>query len=283
MDFDASTNTFSNLKLLATVPGSHTGAERRRPWLPCSFFPTNDAVAFHYQTASNGHQYNTWQGAQAQIWWSDLATGTAAPLSTPSTAWSRTGDGGIAVLLADEPESRNGGSYSFPDDTVLNYEPTVNPIASGGYMWVIFTSRRLYGSVATTPPWQSDPRGYDYTQLGNATCKKLWVVGIDLNAKPGTGPRATRPSTCPRKELLAGNSRGFWVLPPCKSNGQTCQSGDECCNGYCEPGPDAGLICTNKPPNATCSQPQEKCQMTSDCCDTSNTCINGFCTVSGPQ
>jgi hypothetical protein len=164
----------------------------------------------------------------------------------------------------------------------LNYEPTVNPVTSGGYIWIIFTSRRLYGSVATTNPWQSDPRDYDDTQLANATCKKLWVAAIDLNAKPGTDP--SHPAFyLPAQELLAGNSRGFWALTPCEANGQSCMSGDQCCNGYCEPGgSDGGLICTNMPPNNSCSMTGNKCTMSSDCCDSSELCINGFCSVSAP-
>ncbi len=35
------------------------------------------------------------------------------------------------------------------DDTTLNYEPTVLPVVSGGYAWVVFTSRRLYGNQLT--------------------------------------------------------------------------------------------------------------------------------------
>ena len=30
---------------------------------------------------------------------------------------------------------------------------TVNPVPSGGYAWVVFTSRRMYGNVATINPW----------------------------------------------------------------------------------------------------------------------------------
>ena len=37
----------------------------------------------------------------------------------------------------------------------------MNPVVSGGYAWVVFTSRRLYGNVAKNDPWQSDPRHYD--------------------------------------------------------------------------------------------------------------------------
>src|SRR5690606_27790029 len=72
------------------------------------------------------------------------------------------------------------------DDVNLNYEPTVNPIASGGYAWVVFTSRRMYGSVADIPPFCSDPRGVDL--IDNITPKKLWVAAVDLTAPPGTDP-----------------------------------------------------------------------------------------------
>ncbi len=126
-------------------------------------------------------------------------------------------------------------------------------------------------------PWMSDPRDYDDSTLANATTKKLWVAAIDLNAKPGTDP--SHPGFyIPAQELLAGNSRGFWVLNPCKANGMSCMTGDECCNGFCEPAGDGGaLICASAAPNNSCSMLQEKCVTAADCCDMSNKCINGFC------
>jgi len=264
MDFDSVTNAFSGLKVLATMTGG------MRAGFP-TFFPTNDAVAFHYQIVNSNHLLNTWHGAEAQIWWSDLATGTAQALY----ALNGLKAGGASSYLPV-------GSGNHADDTKYSYEPTANPVSSGGYIWVIFTSRRMYGSVATTDPWLSDPRNYDATQVANATCKKLWVVAIDLNAKAGTDP--SHPAFyLPAQELLAGNARGFWVLPPCKADGMSCMSGDQCCNGYCEPGGDGGLVCTNMPPNTNCSGPMEKCTKTSDCCDPNDSCINGFCAVSTPQ
>ncbi len=273
LDFDASTYTFSNPRLLAKAPGGGSqGGGGQNAGLP-SFFPTNDAVAYHDQLANPAasHRYNTWHGAQAQVWWSDLATGTATALSE------------LNGLTSGSTTSYLPTSSTHPNDTVLNYEPTVNPVASGGYIWVVFTSRRMYGNVATADPTQSDPRGYDYRNLANTTCKKLWVAAIDLNAKAGTDP--SHPAFyLPAQELLAGNARGFWVLPPCLANGQSCQSGDQCCNGYCEPSAgDGGLVCSNTPPNNQCSQPQEKCTTAADCCDPTNVCVDGFCTVSTPQ
>ncbi|MBL9026719.1 MAG: hypothetical protein JNL21_31255, partial [Myxococcales bacterium] len=69
----------------------------------------------------------------------------------------------------------------------------------------------------------------------------------------------------------------------CKMDGEGCEAGDECCNGYCQPDGDGDLVCSNMPPNGDCSQPQEICTTGADCCDATNLCINGFCTVQPPQ
>jgi hypothetical protein len=166
------------------------------------------------------------------------------------------------------------------DDTTLNFEPTMSPIASGGFSWVLFTSRRMYGSVATIPPYCSDPRYVDL--VDNITPKKLWIAAIDLNPTPGQDP--SHPAFyLPSQEILAGNSRGFWALDPCKQDGTSCQTGDQCCNGYCEPNGSGGaLVCSNTPPNNMCSGLEEKCTSASDCCDLSNLCINGFCAQNKP-
>jgi hypothetical protein len=260
LDFDAATLTFSNLKVLATMPAG------KRAGFP-SFFPTEDAVAFHYQVVPSNHRYNTWHQAQAQIWWSDLATGTAVPLGALN------GLNGTTSYLPVGPNNH-------ANDTNLNYEPTVNPVVSGGFVWVVFTSRRLYGSLATQDPWLSDPRSYDTTAYSKITDKKLWVAAIDLNAPAGSDP--SHPAFyLPGQELLAGNARGFWVLDPCKPDGDKCSTGDQCCGGYCQPDSMGMLICSNIPPSSMCSQPQEKCTTAADCCDPTNLCINGFCSVKG--
>jgi hypothetical protein len=166
------------------------------------------------------------------------------------------------------------------DDVNLNYEPTVNPVASGGYAWVVFTSRRMYGSVATIPPFCSDPRVVDL--IKNITTKKLWVAAVDLTQAPGTD-RSHPAFYLPAQEILAGNSRGFWVLDPCKADGQACTTGDQCCNGYCEPsGAMGALVCSNAPPMSACSGAGDKCQTAADCCDPAFACIGGFCTLKSP-
>ncbi|HQK20880.1 MAG TPA: hypothetical protein PLJ27_25680, partial [Polyangiaceae bacterium] len=257
MAFDRATATFSDPKLLfqataGTAPG----------WP--SFLPTLDAVVFSVQSRLNdaGEFMMTRYGGRGQLWWADLATGTAHPLDRANGS-----DGTNSYL----PTGPNG----HDDDTSLHYEPTVNPVVSGGYAWVVFTSRRMYGNVATINPWASDPREHDL--VANVTPKKLWVAAIDLNAAPGTDP--SHPAFyLPAQELMAGNTRGFWVVDPCKSDGEPCESGDECCGGFCQMDGDAGgLICMNH--SNECSNEYEKCAQDSDCCDflTGTKCINERC------
>ncbi|HEY1691100.1 MAG TPA: Ig-like domain-containing protein [Polyangiaceae bacterium] len=255
IDYDPATNTFSNQQNLDTPTGGDADV------FP-AFLPTSDAVIYERELA--GSPYGaTWSGSKGQLWWVDLKTHTAAEL-----------------------KNVNGESYlpttvgtNHATDWDLQYEPTVNPVVSGGYAWVVFTSRRLYGNVATQDPWLSDPRNYDPASAPNT--KKLWVAAIDLNAPPGTDP--SHPAFyLPAQELLAGNSRGYWVVDPCEQDGISCLTGDQCCSGYCGP-TEAGLVC-GKPP-AGCVSLTNKCTQNSDCCGSSTgiECIDGFCAMPTPQ
>jgi hypothetical protein len=277
LDFDKATLTFSNPKLLATMPGGgNAGGGGQNAGLP-AFFPTNDAVVFHNQLSNPPalHRYNTWRGATAQVWWSDLATGTATPLATLNGFDNAT------------KASYLPSSVTHPDDTVVNYEPTAAPLVSGGYAWVVFTSRRLYGNLATNDPTVSDPRLYDANDYTQITCKKIWVAAVDVgsiqNGKfvegnaPGTDP--SHPAFyLPAQELMAGNMRGFWALDPCLADGTTCMTGDQCCGGYCEPTGDAGTLTCGQV-KTTCSGLQDKCSTATDCCNAGAICVNGFCAL----
>jgi hypothetical protein len=263
MNFTQSSGTFANLTTL------YTPATGRAVWP--SFLPTNDGVVFELETISNGEFGATREtsagasdGTHAELWWVDLKTANAKRLDQAN---------GVGYL----PQGPNGHTV----DATLNYEPTLNPVASGGYAWVVFTSRRMYGNVATINGFWSDPRDHDLTQT--PTPKKLWVAAIDLNAPPGTDP--SHPAFyLPGQELLAGNSRGYWVVDPCHVNGTSCQTGDECCGGYCRTGADGGgLMCTDQ--GSGCSQIYEKCMTASDCCGASQgvECINGRCAMPTPK
>lgn len=284
MDYNATTKTFSSP--VEVVDNSGQTAETRPGWP--AFSPDGKSVVYQQQVAAgvdgNSHgDLRTRKGAKAYLAWAPSngsapaitlaqanGTGHAPQLQSP-LALSCTGDGAqVGGIDADHS-----------DDTNLNYEPTMNPVASGGYFWVVFTSRRLYGNVAEIPPFCSDPRGVNL--IDNITPKKLWVAAVDVNAPPGSDP--SHPAFyLPAQELLAGNARAFWVLEPCRKDGEGCETGDQCCNGFCSSTGmgDDPLICTPGP-DGKCSKPQEKCVTGADCCDATNICINGFCTPPSPN
>jgi hypothetical protein len=287
MSFDSKTSTFGSPVVVVDDTGKPADT---RPGWP-AFFPDGKSLVFQHQSKAGsdppiGALY-TREGDLSQIAWTNAtdsqhvtvlgalngqdANGKATIPSFPGGTQMNCTGNGIQVGNID-PKHAN--------DINTNYEPTVNPLPTGGYVWVVFTSRRMYGSAATIPPFCSDPRGVDLVQ--NTTTKKLWVSAVDLSAAPGTD--ASHPAFyLPGQELLAGNARGFWVLDPCLADGSTCTAGDQCCNGYCEPGGDGGaLVCSNTPPNSKCSAVNDKCSTAADCCDTTNKCINGFCAQSSP-
>jgi hypothetical protein len=265
--FDKATSTFSGLTPLYTPPNAaHTA-------LFPSFLPTSTGIVFELETRANARSTHFGEtradvdggtvGARGELWWIDMNTKTPHRLDRLN---------GVGYL----PSRADTG---HTDDATLNYEPTVNPVPSGGYAWVVFTSRRLYGDVATINPYNSDPRATDLTVT--PTPKKLWVAAIDLNAPPGTDP--SHPAFyLPAQELLAGNSRGYWVVDPCQSDGASCETGDECCGGFCRPDNAGKLVCSTHVP--TCAQEFEKCTTSADCCSgLSLQCINGRCATNGPK
>jgi hypothetical protein len=238
-----------------------------------SFFPNSAGIVFELELSNPSNAWGyTWSGNTGELWWVDVASGMAHRLDQLN-GYGATGN----IYLPDN--AGGAATHSAAQDVTLNYEPTVNPIASGGYAWVVFTSRRMYGNVAQLTPWVSDPRQYPWLQ--QVTDKKLWVAAIDLNASPGTDP--SHPAFyLPAQELHAGNARGYWSVEACRADGQSCQTGDQCCGGYCQPGDGGGLVCSSQMPS--CSGQYEKCSTTSDCCGAAQgvTCVNNVCSLSQP-
>jgi hypothetical protein len=252
---------FSNLRRIYTNADNQNGFAGWPAWLPDS-----SGIVFHNTIRrSDGSPLSTWQNARAELWFIDVPQGGAAGQAIPMSATNGIDAAGNSIL----PKIAG-----HDDDYKMNYEPTVNPIPSGGYNWVVFTSRRAYGNVATGDPYMT----------GNGTApipKKLWVAAIDLHPMAGKDP--SHPAFyLPGQELNAGNMRGFWVVDPCHPDGASCQTGDECCNGYCRPDATGKLVCGGKPPG--CAQEFEKCTMTSECCGATMgfECINGFCVQPPP-
>ena len=275
--YSAATQTFSNVRTIA-APTTAT-----RIGYPV-FLPDDSGLLFETEvrTSQSDSVMVTRNGARSELWWVALGGPSPTPVRLDTlngiasgTSYLPTGPNNHGTSGATDPQS----SYSEVgyDDTTLNYEPTVLPVVAGGYAWVVFTSRRLYGSQLTDVPWLSWPPDYDITDLGTATVKKLWVAAIDLNA-PASSDISHPAFYLPAQEILAGNSRGFFVLDPCGADGQSCVTGDQCCNGYCEAGDGGSLVCSSATAKA-CAGVEEKCKTPADCCDTTNSCTDGFCAV----
>jgi hypothetical protein len=163
----------------------------------------------------------------------------------------------------------NGDGYPFAAgdrDRDLNWEPTFAPVPAGGYFWLVFTSRRTYG-----------------TRLAGAlsTTKQLWVAAIDQVSVVGEDP-SHAPFLLPGQEPTL-NMRGFWALDPCKADGAGCEAGSECCGGYCAPG-DAGTAGVCKSVGA-CAREGDRCKSSDDCCTTGRgvSCVGGVCSPASPN
>jgi hypothetical protein len=268
LDFDGA-RAFSNPRVAYTPAGGGPSVTYS------SFLPSSDAVVFEIELTNPTDEWAyTWQQHTAELWWLDTTSGSAHRLDSLN--------GYNAAGKTYLPNNAKGAAtHTSAQDATLNYEPTVTPIASGGYAWIVFTSRRMYGSVAQLDPWTSDPAAYAWLDPGQITDKKLWVAAIDLGAAPGTDP--SHPAFyLPGQELRAGNSRGYWTVPPCRGDGSSCDVGDQCCGGFCEAGGDGGLVCTAQQP--TCSALYDKCTTTSDCCGATQgvVCINHVCSTATP-
>ena len=266
MNFDSASGAFTNF--LTIVDDTGQPAETRPGWP--AFLPDGKIASLPPPDRGRGRGKFARGASLAQrsqglrIHWASTSATGVTPLNPTERRWVPAQAHDCVDRDVHWPSTVDVTiDTDHNDDVNTNYEPTVCPVGSGGYAWVVFTSRRMYGNVATIPPFCSDPRGVDLVK--NITTKKLWVAAIDLNPAPGKDP--SHPAFyLPGQELLAGNARGLQVLDPCRTDGSSCASGDECCNGYCEANGDGGaLICSNTTP--TCASTGDKCVTSGDCCD----------------
>ncbi|MGC4089034.1 MAG: hypothetical protein QM756_14255 [Polyangiaceae bacterium] len=312
MDFNVLTKTFSNFRRLVTQSTSACSSAFGTTD-PCTnvwptFLPGNEGVVFEREIFNNGRVSGTNHadfggtrsgcdgtgtcgddGTKAELWWVTLGT-------TPVAARMNQANGLAADNSLYLPTGSN--SHTATNEPILNYEPTMSPKAVGGYYWVAFTSRRLYGNVATLNPWWSDPRFKPIGGGGGPTTKKIWLSAVDTTAAAGADP--SHPAFyLPGQELLAGNSKAYWVLDSCKAASNTRSTATEC---------ESDLDCCNAPTSAVCSlqtpiaSPAKRhcipvstsgciadgsvtqCSTHAQCCNfsTGSRCANAVCTVPPP-
>ena len=154
--------------------------------------------------------------------------------------------------------------------------------AVGGYFWAIFTSHRSYGSTLAS---KANSAGLGFSNCvspqGDEADGKLWMAAIDIGGAPGNDP--SHPAFyLDGQELQADNLRGYWVLPACQAMGTGCESGDQCCTGFCRAGADGGApSCVPQPKG--CANEFESCTTASNCCASTDQCINGRCATPAPK
>jgi hypothetical protein len=250
MDFDAKTHRFSNRVDMAN------NASLIPSWP--SFTPDNTYVLYHLGTHTYTLNVKDPKSSDSTADLNILHVGskTTAPLDA------------LNGMAGGEPYLPYGAAEAH-----FNFEPTMLPVASGGYYWVVFTSRREYGNTITDPDAYSTLR------------KKLWVAALDIAAVTEIGGGGNVAADIshpafylPGQELEAGNMRAFWALDPCKAGGNACGSGDECCTGYCRATAGGAATCVAAPTG--CSKEFEKCTTSADCCSGPGSmlsCIGGHC------
>ncbi|MCC6752298.1 MAG: hypothetical protein IT371_31915 [Deltaproteobacteria bacterium] len=197
MDFDTSSNTFSNYRRIFGDPALYPG------WP--FFTPDSKGVVFVLADVSD---YVSSYGERPVVAHSDLYYVHLATLAAVRLARAGGFDGGASFL----PYPGRDEHYDF--------FPTVSPVAAGGQFWLFFTSRRNYGNTIVG--------GVDVV-----ASKKIWVSAIDIDPVPGTDP--SHPAFyLPGQEQGAGNIRAFAALEPCRADGDSCSSGIQCCCGACD-------------------------------------------------
>jgi len=195
--------------------------------------------------------------------WAVYHRGNSSSLDT------RFGPGDLYLASVDTPgveirlSNANGDAYPFAAgdrDRHYNYEPTFAPQASGGYMWVVFTSRRTFGTKLTK---------------GKDSVKQLWMTAIDLHPEPGKDP--SHPAFWVRgQDPQDLNMRAYWALDPCIQKGDTCKQDSDCCDGTpCLDGKCGGP--------STCVEVGQYCEVSADCCDPEAKCVDNSCDYDMPN
>ena len=248
-DFAQASRTFSNARTVRASTG------------------IGDAIAFPSFSPDSSFLFYQ-RGSYARAKYGDTAMGQY--LHGADDLYVSPASVGAASIALDKA---NGAGVLPADSLHLNYAPTVNPVAAGGFIWVVFTSPRDYGNRMLSPQ-QAAPQDATYSNR-----KQLWVTAVDVNV--GAADPSHPAFWLPGQDLTTTNMFGYWSLSPCKPTGTTgapatCSAGFECCSGFCRDS-GSGPICVDSPTG--CHQEGEKCTVDADCCGQGSgvACVAGLC------
>jgi PA14 domain-containing protein len=191
-------------------------------------------------------------------------------------------------------------------DANKSYQPTMLPVAAGGYRWVVFTSTRPYGNTINGPATQQDfsnTASYassSYTAMKNTADiqSQLWVAAID-DSPSGAADRSHPAFWLPSQNFLRAatatsgyvNERGYWALDACRPTGTgasaSCEVDEDCCGGSAPTKTAACRLdtplenpptrhCQALPPAGQCVAASSSCGTTADCC-AGLICVGAVC------
>jgi hypothetical protein len=198
--------------------------------------------------------------------WSPDSSLIAFGHGTGSRSESRLGD--LFIMGADGASARQLAMAA--SGTREDFQPRFSPFTQGGYFWLSFLSRRVYGNP----------------QIGNFTSapsrrQQIWVTAVRVGAA-GTEDPSSVPYWLPGQNPHSANISAYWAPRACRPDGDACSVGSECCGGECLVDGTGALVCAPPPPDR-CREYGETCTTDGDCCmDMDLECRDHVCVHPGP-
>lgn len=197
------------------------------------------------------HDGSTLPGGSADSYptWTPDSTQIAFGHGDGSRSETRQGDLFIMGADGSSVTQLTVASSGARDD----FQPRFSPFTQGGYFWLSFLSRRIYGNP----------------EIGNSTSavgrrQQIWVTAVRVGAAATEDPSAV-PYWLPGQDPHSANISAFWAPRACRTDGETCSVGSECCGGECLVDDSGALVCAPPPPER-CREYGETCSSDSDCC-----------------
>lgn len=178
------------------------------------------------------------------------------------------------------------------------WQPTMLPVAAGGYRWVVFTSSRPYGNTINLVGQTDYTNLSSYSPMLNTddVQSQLWVAAIDDQVSGATDrsyPAFWLPNQNYNEDASKGyiNERGFWALEQCRAVGTTtaseCEVNEDCCGGsgasptaLCKVDTPVTLPikrhCATRSSSSSCALTGGACVTTTDCCS-GTVCVDSKC------